>query len=80
MTKFGKIEHMPIGAVLTGIYSSSLGDNPFDIANYDQSIRVAPKTIEVHDDTITLMCFFGKKRSSAEVNIKRGTIVMWEVK
>lgn len=86
MTTFGKIEHMPIGATLEGVYNGCYGDNGihadniFDIANYDQSVKFKPQSIEVHDETITLVNRFGSRINSrimAEINIKRGTMVIW---
>ena len=70
----GKIEKMPLGASIIGIKDDN-GDW------HDVSFPI--KRIEVHDDLICLLAHHGSYKNnpfSAELNIKRGTMVKWKVK
>lgn len=70
----GAIEDMPIGASIIGIKDDN-GDW------HDVSFPI--KRIEVHDDLICLLAHHGSYKNnpfSAELNIKRGTMVKWKVK
>lgn len=70
----GAIEDMPLGASIIGIKDDN-GDW------HDVSFPI--KHIEVHDDLICLLAHHGsykKNPFSAELNIKRGTMVKWKVK
>lgn len=70
----GVIEKMPLGASIIGIKDDN-GDW------HDFSFPI--KHIEVHDDLICLLAHHGsykKNPFSAELNIKRGTMVKWKVK
>lgn len=69
-----QIENMPLSATLKGVQIS--GDSWVEIT-------ATPKTIEVHDDIITLLLHHGgfkHKTVSGEISIKRGTLVRYEVK
>lgn len=69
-----QIENMPLSATLKGVQISS--DSWVEIT-------ATPKTIEVHDDIITLLLHHGgfkNKTVSGEISIKRGTLVRYEVK
>lgn len=69
-----QIENMPPSATLKGV---QLDDESW------LEITATPKTIEVHDDIITLLLHYGgfKNRTvSGEISIKRGTLVRYEVK
>lgn len=69
-----QIENMPLSATLKGVQIS--GDSWVEI-------NATPKTIEVHDDIITLLLHHGgfkNKTVSGEISIKRGTLVRYEVK
>lgn len=69
-----QIENMPLSATLKGVQIS--GDSWVEIT-------ATPKTIEVHDDIITLLLHHGgfkNKTVSGEISIKRGTLVRYEVK
>ena len=69
-----QIESMPLSATLKGV----------QISGYSWvEITATPKTIEVHDDIITLLLHYGgfkNKTVSGEISIKRGTLVRYEVK
>lgn len=69
-----QIENMPLSATLKGV----------QISGYSWvEITATPKTIEVHDDIITLLLHYGgfkNKTVSGEISIKRGTLVRYEVK
>ncbi|QHR65742.1 hypothetical protein H1N92_gp27 [Escherichia phage aaroes] len=70
----GKIEKMPLGASIIGIKDDN-GDW------HDVSFPI--KRIEVQDDLICLLAHHGSYKNnpfSAELNIKRGTIVKWKAK
>ncbi|QHR74769.1 hypothetical protein H1N87_gp36 [Escherichia phage herni] len=70
----GKIEKMPLGASIIGIKDDN-GDW------HDVSFPI--KRIEVLDDLICLLAHHGSYKNnpfSAELNIKRGTMVKWKVK
>lgn len=70
----GEIERMPLGASIIGIKDDN-GDW--------QDVSFPIKRIEVHDDLICLLAHHGSykdKAFSAELNIKRGTMVKWKVK
>ena len=70
----GAIEKMPLGASIIGIKDDN-GDW------HDVSFPI--KRIEVHDDLICLLAHHGSYKNnpfSAELNIKRGTMVKWKVK
>lgn len=84
----GKIEDMPIGALLLGYYTDAAGAviNINDAGVYLGRVLVGnfsikPSRIEVHDDTITLISSVGFKsgRPTCEVNFKTGTLVEWEM-
>lgn len=69
----GAIEKMPLGASIIGIKDDN-GDW------HDVSFPI--KSIEVHDDLICLLAHHGSYKNnpfSAEINIKRGTMVKWKV-
>lgn len=69
-----QIENMPLSATLKGVQISS--DSWVEIT-------ATPKTIEVHDDIITILLHHGgfkNKTVSGEISIKRGTLVRYEVK
>lgn len=69
-----QIENMPLSATLKGV---QLDDKSWF------EITATPKTIEVHDDIITLLLHYGgfkHKTVSGEISIKRGTLVRYEVK
>jgi hypothetical protein len=69
-----QIESMPLSATLKGVQISD--ESWFEIT-------ATPKTIEVHDDIITLLLHHGgfkHKTVSGEISIKRGTLVRYEVK
>lgn len=69
-----QIENMPLSATIKGVQIS--GDSWVEIT-------ATPKTIEVHDDIITLLLHHGgfkHKTVSGEISIKRGTLVRYEVK
>lgn len=69
-----QIENMPLSATLKGVQISS---------ESWVEITATPKTIEVHDDIITLLLHHGgfkNKTVSGEISIKRGTLVRYEVK
>lgn len=69
----GAIEDMPLGASIIGIKDDN-GDW------HDVSFPI--KCIEVHDDLICLLAHHGSYKNnpfSAELNIKRGTMVKWKV-
>jgi hypothetical protein len=68
------IENMPLGASIIGIR-----DNNGDW----QDVSFPVKRIELHEDMICIMAHHGSykdKPFSAELNIKRGTMVKWKVK
>ena len=70
----GSIEDMPLGASIIGIKDDN-GDW------HDVSFPI--KRIEVLDDLICLLAHHGSYKNnpfSAELNIKRGTMVKWKVK
>ena len=70
----GAIEDMPLGASIIGIKDDN-GDW------HDVSLPI--KRIEVLDDLICLLAHHGSYKNnqfSAELNIKRGTMVKWKVK
>ena len=74
MLQCTQIENMPLSATLKGVHIS--GDSWVEIT-------ATPKTIEVHDDIITLLLHHGgfkNKTVSGEISIKRGTLVRYEVK
>ena len=74
IVKHGAIEDMPIGASIIGIKDDN-GDW------HDVSLPI--KRIEVLDDLICLLAHHGSYKNnpfSAELNIKRGTMVKWKVK
>lgn len=69
-----KIENMPLNATLKGV---QLDDKSWF------KITATPRTIEVHDDIVTLLLHHGgfkNKTVSGEISIKRGTLVRYEVK
>ena len=69
-----QIENMPLSATLKGVQ--------LDSESWIE-ITATPKTIEVHDDIITLLLHYGgfkHKTVSGEISIKRGTLVRYEVK
>lgn len=69
-----QIENMPLSATLKGVQ--------LDSESWAE-ITATPKTIEVHDDIITLLLHHGgfkHKVISGEISIKRGTLVRYEVK
>lgn len=80
MIKVNKIELMPIGARLVGIFNGQWGDNVLDHGNYDKSVTFQAKGIEVHDDIITLKNFYTSPRKGygAELSLNRGMWVMFE--
>src|SRR5699024_5646727 len=66
-----QIENMPLSAMLKGV---QLDDKSWF------EITATPKTIEVHDDIITLLLHYGgfkHKAVSGEISIKRGTLVRY---
>ena len=74
VVSYSAIENMPIGASIIGIRDDN-GDW------HDVSLPI--KRIEVHDDLICLLAHHGSYKNnpfSAELNIKRGTMVKWKVK
>lgn len=74
MLQCTQIENMPVSATLKGV---QLDDKSW------LEITATPKTIEVHDDIITLLLHYGgfkHKTVSGEISIKRGTLVRYEVK
>lgn len=74
MLQCTQIENMPLSATLKGVQLD--GKSWFEIT-------ATPKTIEVHDDIITLLLHYGgfkHKTVSGEISIKRGTLVRYEVK
>lgn len=74
MLQCAQIENMPLSATLKGVQISD--ESWFEIT-------ATPKTIEVHDDIITLLLHHGgfkHKTVSGEISIKRGTLVRYEVK
>lgn len=74
MLQCTQIENMPLSATLKGVQLNS--ESWFEIT-------ATPKTIEVHDDIITLLLHHGGfkyKTVSGEISIKRGTLVRYEVK
>lgn len=74
MIQCAQIENMPLSATLKGV---QLDDKSW------LEITATPKTVEVHDDIITLLLHHGgfKHRTvSGEISIKRGTLVRYEVK
>ncbi|ASD50940.1 hypothetical protein FDI22_gp56 [Shigella phage vB_SsoS-ISF002] len=69
-----QIENVPLSATLKGVQISS--DSWIEIT-------ATPKTIEVHDDIITILLHHGgfkNKTVSGEISIRRGTLVRYEVK
>lgn len=69
-----QIENMPLSATLKGVQLDS---------ESWLEITATPKTIEAHDDIITLLLHHGVfkyKTVSGEISIKRGTLVRYEVK
>ncbi|APC44984.1 hypothetical protein SH6_0011 [Shigella phage SH6] len=74
MLQCTQIENMPLSATLKGVQLD--GKSWLEIT-------ATPKTIEVHDDIITLLLHYGgfkHKTVSGEISIKRGTLVRYEVK
>lgn len=74
MLQCTQIENMPVSATLKGV---QLDDESW------LEITATPRTIEVHDDIITLLLHYGgfkHKTVSGEISIKRGTLVRYEVK
>lgn len=74
MLQCTQIENMPLSATLKGV---QLDDKSW------LEITATPKTIEAHDDIITLLLHYGSfkhKTVSGEISIKRGTLVRYEVK
>ncbi|UVD31855.1 hypothetical protein Lg3_00060 [Escherichia phage Lg3] len=74
MLQCTQIENMPLSATLKGV---QLDDKSW------LEITATPKTIEVHDDIITLLLHYGSfkhKTVSGEISIKRGTLVRYEAK
>lgn len=74
MLQCTQIENIPLSATLKGV---QLDDKSW------LEITATPKTIEVHDDIITLLLHHGgfkHKTVSGEISIKRGTLVRYEVK
>lgn len=74
MLQCTQIENMPLRATLKGV---QLDDKSW------LEITAAPKTVEVHDDIITLLLHHGgfkHKTVSGEISIKRGTLVCYDVK
>lgn len=72
--QLAQIENMPLRATIKGV---QLDDKSW------LEITATPKTIEVHDDIITLLLHYGgfkHKTVSGEISIKRGTLVRYEVK
>lgn len=70
----GKIEDMPLGASIIGIRDNNGDWNDFSFP---------VKRIELHEDMICILAHHGSykdKPFSAELNIKRGTMVKWKVK
>ena len=73
VVSYGAIENMPLGASIIGIR-----DNNGDW--HDVSFPV--KRIELHEDMICILAHHGSYKDnpfSAELNIKRGTMVKWKV-
>lgn len=69
-----QIDNMPLSATLKGVQISD--ESWFEIT-------ATPKSIEVHDDIITLLLHHGgfkRNTVSGEISIKRGTLVRYEVK
>lgn len=74
MLQCTQIENMPLSATLKGVQISD--ESWFEIT-------ATPKSIEVHDDIITLLLHHGGFKHntvSGEISIKRGTLVRYEVK
>ncbi|AWD91003.1 hypothetical protein [Enterobacteria phage vB_EcoS_IME167] len=74
MLQCAQIENIPLSATLKGV---QLDDKSW------LEITATPKTIEVHDDIVTLLLHYGSfkhKAVSGEISIKRGTLVRYEVK
>lgn len=87
----GKIEDMPIGARYVGFFVDGMGDaiiisnepgQGYISAGLNKSVSVKPDRIDVSDQGVTLLSFVGlgsRGRPSFELNIKRGTLVAWEM-
>lgn len=87
-TKEGRIEMMPLSAKLVAVAVSPSG-GPVILSEgmavscgwYD-GVQIKPVRIEVNSDYVTLLSEhpgFPNSMPVAEINIKKGTLVKWEV-